>query len=181
MVSAHHTPEMEPAAAAPDRNRWLREGFALAAALVSILVVGIVLTGSFYQVFNSSHQRFATESAGILAQEALRVFAEHANAGDLSRIELGRDTIVTRVSISTGESMSGAFTVLVGHVQPSTFAIKSTGRLETRRGPIICSVDVRWKPGSAEERLKVSPLNQPVCNGERPRSVILVRAHELGS
>jgi hypothetical protein len=163
-------------------NSFLRrDGFALATALVSVLVVGVALTGGFYSMFQTELQRRAAEGAGVLAQEALRAFARQASAEDLARIELGSDSLVTRVQIITGESMAGAFTVQVGHVEPSTYAIKSTGRLETPRGPVICSVDLRWSPAQPEDRLRVSPALQPVCNGQAPRSTILLRAHESES
>jgi hypothetical protein len=158
-----------------------RDGFALATALISMMIVGVVLTGGFYSSYRSSLEHSATQSAGILAQEALRAFAREADATELSKIELGRDTVVTRVSIITGQTQSGAFTVLVRHVEPNIFSIKSTGRLETPKGPVICTVDLRWRPARLEDPLRVSPAFQPVCNGSPVESMILVRTHEVSS
>ena len=168
-------------AAGQRRSLLRREGFALAIALASILVVSAVVTGSFYSVFQRSLRRQATQGAGILAQEALRVFAQDASPEELSKIGLGRDTLVTSVRIIVGQSTTGAFTVLVGHISPSVYRIKSTGRLETARGPVICSVDLRWMPGQIEEKLRVSPALQPVCNGSPTQSMIHLRAHEVKS
>ena len=155
-----------------------RDGSALAAALASIIVVGVVLTGGFYAAFRDSLARHATEGAGILAQEALRAFAEDVVPAELAMIPVGRDSLVTGVHIITGEAQSGALTVLVGRIAESTYAIKSTGRLETRDGPVICSVDLRWRPAHDGERLRISPALQPVCNGQPTELAIHVRAHE---
>ncbi|MGH7553541.1 MAG: hypothetical protein ACREMQ_11005 [Longimicrobiales bacterium] len=163
------------------RNLHRRERFALVLALASILVVGLVVTGGFYSVFQTRLRQRATEGAGILAQEALRVFAQDASPEKLSSIGLGRDTLMTSVRIIIGESTTGAFTVLVGHVGPSIYRIKSTGRLETAKGPVICSVDLRWTPKAFEEKLHVSPALQPVCNGSPAESMIHLRAHEVKS
>jgi hypothetical protein len=179
MVTTTTTGTEEPSG---QRTSLLRkDGFALATALTSILVIGVVVTGGFYSAFQSSMRQRALEGAGILAQEALRTFAQEASPETLSRIELGRDTLMTSVRIITGQSTSGAFTVLVGHVSPSVYRIKSTGRLETARGPVICSVDLRWTPEQLEEKLRVSPALQPVCNGSPAETMIHVRAHEVKS
>jgi type II secretory pathway pseudopilin PulG len=158
-----------------------RDGFALATALISMLIVGVVLTGGFYSSYRASLEESATQSAGILAQEALRAFAREANASELSRLDIGADTVVTRVSIITGQTQSGAFTVLVSHIEPNVFSIKSTGRLETPKGPVICTVDLRWRPARLDDALRVSPAFQPVCNGTPVESMILVRTHEVSS
>jgi hypothetical protein len=179
MVTTESTDPPEPSAGR--RPSLRREAWALAIALASIVLVGAVVTGSFYAIFQNALRRQATQGAGILAQEALRTFAQNASLEMLSRIGLGRDTIVTSVRIIVGESTTGAFTVLVGHIEPSVYEIKSTGRLETARGPVICSVDLRWQPGQIEEKLRVSPALQPVCNGSPTESMIHVRAHEVKS
>lgn len=157
-----------------------RAGFGLVAALASVVTVGIVLTAGFYSVVRASTDQHALQGAGILAQEAMRGFAEQANADQLGRLELGRDTLVTRVRILTRGTLSGAYTVHVGHVAPHTFTIKSTGRFETSRGPKICSVDIRWQPHTPEDRLEL-PALAPICNGSRSHDVPVVRAHEVES
>jgi hypothetical protein len=175
-------PVLEHSVKAPARGEFLRrDGFALATALASIVLVGALLTGGFYSVFRDSLARQAAEGAGILAQEALRAFAQDADPRELAKLDVGRDSLVTRVHIITGDTQSGAITVLVGHVAPSTFAIKSTGRLETRQGPVICSVDLHWRPASEQDRLRISPALQPVCNGTPAPSEIHVRTHENAS
>jgi hypothetical protein len=158
-----------------------RDGFALTAALVSIAVIGAALTGGFYAGSRSSLERQATAAAGILAQETLRSFAQDADPAELQAIGVGSDSLLTRVRIITDQSVTGAFTVLVDRVAPATYEIKATARVETPDRPVICSVQVRWRPTGADDRLEISPAIQPVCNGSPTRSMILVRSHELGS
>jgi len=140
-------------------------GIGLVVAIAAILVAGVALTGVFYVISREAAARRAVDAADLLARDALRAFADATVAERLEGVPVGGDSIMAKTRIRTGGEVTGAAVVLVQRPDETSYLIKSTGRLDTVRGPVMCSVDIAWNPAVAE-RLDVPAGLRPICNGK---------------
>lgn len=139
-------------------------GLGLASALGAVVVVGVALTAVFYTASQAAAERRAFEAADLLARDALTTFAS-AGTERLAELPVGGDSIMATTRVQTGTELTGAAIVLVRRADEMTYHIKSTGRLDTARGPVICSVDVALSAGDTRH-LDLPRVLRAVCNGE---------------
>ena len=115
-----------------------REGFALAGAVLAMLVVGAIVTGGFYA---ANHQSSITRSeylgdlAQYIAETGLDYTVARTSATTLDNMTLNsQQTVVSGQSVTYGGRTAGTFTSTVTKVTSSLFVVSSTGRV-TLGGP----------------------------------------------
>ena len=146
-----------------------REGFAVASALVALLLVGAAVTGGWYAARHASREQRIRDGAAILAEHGLREFAESARLLDLLAMGIGDDSIVHKARVF-GDEEIGMFAVQVSRDRDLTFYVKSTGRLTSAGTPFVCSYDVSWDLArETDPRAALQPLDGPLCNGSKRR------------
>jgi hypothetical protein len=152
-----------------------REGKALLSATLAMIAVGVTLTGGFLGMWQKSLEQRAADGASILAQEALHQFAADVQPDQLASIQQGRDTIMTRLFVTAGDSVTGGYTVLVARLDDTVYAVKSTGRLVANGVPMLCSVNVVWRTDDWSGRNRVVDGRRPTCRGQPQRSNMMIR------
>jgi hypothetical protein len=113
-----------------------RDGFALAAAIMALVLVGALVTGGFVA---ASHEGRASQSS-VLGTEAQNI-AEYGmeevvgtwTVGQYAAIPAGTgSSVTTSGSISLGGAGSGAYDVTVSRLGGDLFMVQSTGRVTGR-------------------------------------------------
>lgn len=146
-----------------------RDGFAIASALIALLLVAAVLTGTWYAARHASREQRNRDGAAILAEHGLREFAENVSALDMFALAIGEDSIVHKARVF-GDEESGMIAVQVSRTQDLMFRVKSTGRLTSAGTPFVCSYDVSWDIArEADPRSALQPRDEPLCNGAKRR------------
>jgi hypothetical protein len=146
-----------------------RDGFAIASALVALLLVAAAVTGTWYAARHASREQRMRDGAAILAEHGLREFAESARPLDMLALAVGDDSIVHKARVF-GDDESGMFAVQVSRAHDLTFRVKATGRLASAGSPFVCSYDVSWDLArEGDPRTALQPHDEPLCNGEKRR------------
>jgi hypothetical protein len=158
-----------------------RDGAALLGVTLALIVVGATLTGVFVTLLNASNEQRATDGASILAQEALHRFAADIQPDQLASIQQGRDTIMTRLWVTAGDSVTGGYTVHVARLDDTVFAVKSTGSLIANGTPVLCSVNVVWRTDDWDGRARLVDGRKPTCNGLPHKSNMIIRTSPVTS
>lgn len=108
-----------------------REGFALAGAVVAMLVVGAIVTGGFYAA--NQHSQVARSSyfgdlALYIAETGLDATIGNTSARTLSNMALNSSTTVySNVAVSYGGTQVGSYTTIITRTSTSLFIVRSTG------------------------------------------------------
>jgi hypothetical protein len=146
-----------------------RPGFGIAATLFVLLLVGGIGTGGWYAVNVSREQRIR-EGAAILAEHALREYADASAALGVLDIDVGADSLVSKGRIETGDEGEGMYVVQVARTGETRFRVKSTGRMTANRARFVCSYDMTWDlDRELDPRRALAPNDGPLCNGARQR------------
>jgi hypothetical protein len=145
-----------------------RDGFGLAGMLLGLLLVGAAATGGWFAARSASREHRMRESAAILAEHGLREFAAAARTLDLLELAIGADSIVHKARVFADDQMSGTIAVQVARTGEAAFTVKSTGRLDRRDAPFVCSYEVTWRLDRETDPVRaLDPQDGPMCNGAR--------------
>lgn len=114
-----------------------REGFALAAAVLAMLIVGAIVTGGFYAASQENDigqgDRFADE-AFYLAEQGLHEVVGGWTAAQFNTIALNTEASQAAVSVNDEHgTQRGTYQTHVAHLASRLFYIRSTGTV-TRGG-----------------------------------------------
>jgi hypothetical protein len=115
-----------------------REGFALAGAVLAMLVVGAIVTGGFYAVNQQSQVTrsvYFGDLAQYIAETGLDRTTGSTNARILDRMAINEvRTIYTNSNVTHGGVVMGNYTTTMTKVTANLFMARSTG-VVTRGGP----------------------------------------------
>jgi hypothetical protein len=115
-----------------------REGFALAGAVLAMLVVGAIVTGGFYAVNQQSQitrSVYFGDLAQYIAETGLEATVGRTNARVMDRMALNEvRTMAASQNVSNGGVVVGNYTTTLTKMTPNLFVVRSTGQV-TRGGP----------------------------------------------
>lgn len=144
-----------------------RPGIGVAAVLIVLLLVGGAATGGWYAM-NVSREQRALDGAAILAEHALREYANAPAALGVLDMRIGDDSLVSTRRIETGDETTGIYVVQVARIAETRFQVKSTGRMAATRARFVCSYDITWDlERELDPRRALQPHDGPLCNGTR--------------
>ncbi len=108
-----------------------REGFALAGAVLAMVLVGAIVTGGFYAAHQESQITRSTELADLaqyIAEQGLETVVSTTTAGQLNGLGYnGNDTLASAVAVQYGNRTVGNYTVVVTRLTLYLFSVRSTG------------------------------------------------------
>jgi hypothetical protein len=114
-----------------------REGFALAGAVLAMLVVGAIVTGGFYAVNQQSQitrSVYFGDLAQYIAETGLEATVGRTNARVMDRMALNEvRTMASAQTVSNGGVVVGNYTTTLTKMTPNLFMVRSTGTV-TRGG-----------------------------------------------
>jgi hypothetical protein len=113
-----------------------REGFALAATILAMLVVGAIVTGGFYAASQEGQVARSTSSgddALFIAEAGMTTTYNQANAVVLNAMALNSTRTNAATNVSVGTQVLGNYVTTVSRVADRLFVINSTGTV-TRGG-----------------------------------------------
>ena len=109
-----------------------REGFALAGAVLAMVLVGAIVTGGFYAAHQESQVTRSSELGDLaqyIAETGLETVVSSTNAATLNALATagGPDTIASAVPVQYGGKTVGNYTVTVNRLTTYLFSVSSTG------------------------------------------------------
>ena len=113
-----------------------REGFALAATILAMLVVGAIVTGGFYaasQEGQVARSLSGAEDALYIAETGLNQAMATTNATQYNQILINGSVTRSAVNVSVGSTVIGNYVIKISRVDNYMFLIESTGT-QTRGG-----------------------------------------------
>ena len=108
-----------------------REGFALAGAVLAMVLVGAIVTGGFYAAHQESRITRSTELGDVaqyVAEQGLQTTIATTNANTLDAlVENNPQTVVSNQAVQYGGRTVGSYTVVINRLTPWLFSVASTG------------------------------------------------------
>ena len=108
-----------------------REGFALAGAVLAMVLVGAIVTGGFYAAHQESRITRSTELGDLaqyIAEQGLETVTANTKGSTLDAIAMnGHNTIANNVSVQYGGRTVGNYTVVITRMTEYLFVVRSTG------------------------------------------------------
>ena len=109
-----------------------REGFALAGAVLAMVLVGAIVTGGFYAAHQESQVTRSSELADLaqyIAEQGLETVVSSTNANTLNALATngGPDTLASAVNVQYGGKTVGNYTVTINRLTQWLFSVSSTG------------------------------------------------------
>ncbi len=108
-----------------------REGFALAGAVLAMVLVGAIVTGGFYAANQETRATRSTELGDVaqyIAETGLDAAIASANAGDLRGYALNTaEVVASNVSVDYGGRTVGNYTATVTRISNELYTVRSTG------------------------------------------------------
>jgi hypothetical protein len=114
-----------------------REGFALAATVLAMMVVGAIVTGGFYAASQESSIARSTDAGELalyVAETGLNNTIGTATGGTISAQTIGSPNTGSPVSVSYGGTTVGNYQVTITRIAPLLYVVRSTGTV-TLAGP----------------------------------------------
>ncbi len=110
-----------------------REGFALAGAVLAMVLVGAIVTGGFYAAHQESRITRGTELGDLaqyIAEQGLDNVTANTKGSTLDAIAYnGHSTIASNVAVQYGGRTVGNYTVVITRMTEYLFVVRSTGRV----------------------------------------------------
>ena len=109
-----------------------REGFALAGAVLAMVLVGAIVTGGFYAAHQESQVTRSSELGDLaqyIAEQGLETVVSSTNANTLNALAIagGPDTLASAVNVQYGGKTVGNYTVTINRLTQWLFSVSSTG------------------------------------------------------
>jgi hypothetical protein len=108
-----------------------REGFALAGAVLAMVLVGAIVTGGFYAAHQESQVTRSSELADLaqyIAEQGLSTVIASTNANALNGLVANTPVnLATNVAVQYGGRQVGTYTVSVNRMTNWLFTVSSTG------------------------------------------------------
>jgi hypothetical protein len=109
-----------------------REGFALAGAVLAMVLVGAIVTGGFYAAHQESQVTRSNELGDLaqyIAEQGLESVVASTNANTLNALAIsgGPDTLASAVAVQYGGKTVGNYTVTINRLTNFLFTVSSTG------------------------------------------------------
>lgn len=108
-----------------------REGFALAGAVLAMVLVGAIVTGGFYAAHQESQVTRGSELADLaqyVAEQGLQTVIGSTNANTLNALTVNvPQTVASAVSVQYGGRTVGNYTVSINRLTQWLFSVSSTG------------------------------------------------------
>lgn len=108
-----------------------REGFALAGAVLAMVLVGAIVTGGFYAAHQESQISRSAELADLaqyIAEQGLETVIASTNASTLDALTTNvPQTVASAVAVQYGGKTVGNYTVSINRLTQWLFSVSSTG------------------------------------------------------
>ena len=109
-----------------------REGFALAGAVLAMVLVGAIVTGGFYAAHQESQVTRSAELGDLaqyIAEQGLETVMASTNANTLNALAVNVPQVVggTNVAVQYGGRSVGTYTVTINRLTNFLFSVSSTG------------------------------------------------------
>lgn len=108
-----------------------REGFALAGAVLAMVLVGAIVTGSFYAAHQESQVTRSTELGDLaqyIAEQGLETVIGSTTAATLDAYGMNSNNpIATNVAVQYGGRTVGNYSVVITRMTQYLFVVRSTG------------------------------------------------------
>ncbi|HEY0671548.1 MAG TPA: hypothetical protein VGD27_04725 [Longimicrobiales bacterium] len=107
-----------------------REGFALAGAVLAMVLVGAIVTGGFYAAHQESRVTRSTELGDLaqyIAETGLDAVVGSVSAATLDGYAINSNTTMPSVNVQYGGRTVGNYSVVITKLTSRLFAIRSTG------------------------------------------------------
>ena len=114
-----------------------REGFALAATVLAMMVVGAIVTGGFYAASQESSIARSTDAGELalyVAETGLNNTMGTATGGTLSTQTIGSPNTSSAVNVSYGGTTVGNYQVTITRISQLLYVVRSVGTV-TLAGP----------------------------------------------
>ncbi|HEY0306264.1 MAG TPA: hypothetical protein VGC44_14920, partial [Longimicrobiales bacterium] len=108
-----------------------REGFALAGAVLAMVLVGAIVTGGFYAAHQESQVTRSSELGDLaqyIAEQGLETVIASTNANTLGGLTINApQQVATNVNVQYGGRTVGNYTVTINRLTQWLFSVSSTG------------------------------------------------------
>lgn len=108
-----------------------REGFALAGAVLAMVLVGAIVTGGFYAAHQESRVTRSAELGDLaqyIAETGLDAVIGTMNGATMDAMApLVNNTVANGVNVQYGSRTVGNYTVVVTRLTPNLYVVRSTG------------------------------------------------------
>jgi hypothetical protein len=134
-------------------NMHVRDGFALPAALLAMIVIGAIVTGGFYMSSQAQSVSISTDlgaQAMHVAEYGLQAQFANLTTGDLSELYPDSVTRVQSTTVSDGGTELGTYQIRVMPLGDRLYMVESEGRVQRGQQVAVRRVAALARTSQAE-------------------------------